>query len=333
MKLIPESFAAGLAVIPLWTAAQVAIYDTGTSILTLPAVQVGATTYANVTLLNIGNYTFRLQNALAGSGPATNTYNVATGVLTLPVVQLGSASYLNVTLQNQGNYTFSLFGAPMFSSAVGGFSGTTQDGRKAFGAILDTGALYLLYTPAGNTQSLGGVVFGNGTSVNGTYSASNALDFNVEGLGVLAGTVSANYVMGQSLNASVTHAGNVFPLSLTAAYDPTFFQPTPVAVIAGTYSGQAVIAAPPQGEILTVTISASGGVSSTDGIGCTRLGQLTPHAGENVFDLSYTEGMNCPFAGQTFTGIANYDARKNQVIVAVTNSGRTTAELFFGTRF
>lgn len=312
--------------------AQVAVYDVNTGILMLPAVQAGSTTYANVTLLNVGNYTFRLQNALAGSGPAANTYDANSGVLTLPVVQLGSASYLNVTLRNLGSYSFSLFGAPVFSSAEGGFSGTTQDGRQLFGAILETGALYLIYTPAGNTKTLGGVIFGNGKSINGTFTSSNAVDFNVEGLGVLAGTVSASYVTQQSLNASITHAGNVFPITLAAGYDPTFFQPTSLAVIAGTYSGQAIIAAPLEGEILTVTISASGDVSSTDGIGCTRLGKVTPHAGEDVFDLSYTEGASCPFAGQAFTGVVTYNAKKSQIISAVTNSGRTTAEVFIGTK-
>jgi hypothetical protein len=76
---------------------------------------------------------------------------------------------------------------------------------------------------------------------------------------------------------------------------------------------------------LKVTKSSSGGISSTDAIGCTRTGQATLRAWENVYDNSVTAGAACPFAGPTFTGIGGLDETKTQLIALMTNSGGLAA--------
>jgi len=90
--------------------AQVISYDPGTSILTIPSVKVGGDTYLDVTLRNVGNYTFVLQGAAAQvpPGAAAASYDVATGLLTLPSVAVGYTTFVNVTLLNVGNYTFAV---------------------------------------------------------------------------------------------------------------------------------------------------------------------------------------------------------------------------------
>jgi hypothetical protein len=88
------------------------VYDPGSSILTIASVGVGAATYVNVALKNIGNYVFVLQTATAQAvaSPAA-TYDPATGILALPSVQVAGTTYINVTLKNTGNYTFVLLSA------------------------------------------------------------------------------------------------------------------------------------------------------------------------------------------------------------------------------
>jgi hypothetical protein len=331
MKTIARWIFSALVWIPVWAAAQVATYDLNTNVLTLPAVTVGSDTYVNVTLHNIGNYTFRLQNAVAGSGPATNTYNATTGVLTLPVVQLGSASYTNVALQNIGNYTFTV-GAATFSSAEGAWKGTTPDGRAFNGGVMDDGSIYFLYSAPGNPNGPGGLLVGNGASVNAAFSSSSLVDFNFEGRGVLQASMAANYVTRQTLNGSITHAGNVFPLTFTSTYDSDYDSVPTLALIAGTYSVNPVLLVVPPGtfEAVTLTISASGVLTSTNAFGCVRTGQLTVHGRGLVFDVTYTEGAGCPLAGQTFKGIASFNANKNQVVIMMTNSARTIAVVFAG---
>jgi hypothetical protein len=331
MRISARWIVAGLFWISTCVGAQVATYDVIASLLTLPAVKVGSDTYTNVTLLNIGNFTFKLKTATQQlpPGPATVNYDGTTNVLTIPVVQLGSASYINVTLQNIGSYTFTL-GTATFSSAEGSWKGTTTDGRKTFGAILDDGSFYFLYLAAGGRNAPGGFIVGNGASLNGSFSSASLVDFNVEGAGVLSGAMAANYVNRQSLNGTITNAGNAFSITFTDAFDPNWYTVPTLAALAGTYAGQALIAAPPAEENLNVTISLSGGISSTDAFGCTRTGQATPRGRGNLYDISFTEGAGCPFAGQTFTGIGGLDETKTQLIALLTNSGRTTAEVFVG---
>jgi hypothetical protein len=99
-------------------------YDPATSVLTISSVQVGSATYINVTLLNIGSYTFKLQGATLGSpGAGLASYDTVTSVLTLPSVAVGTTTY-NVTMLNTGNYTFTLQSASVVST--GGGSGTSS---------------------------------------------------------------------------------------------------------------------------------------------------------------------------------------------------------------
>jgi hypothetical protein len=105
--------------------AQVSTYDGATGMLTIPAVKVGDATYVDVTLLNIGNYTFALQTAIEQTPTvASVSYDGTTGVLTIPAVRVGSTTYINVTLHNSGNYTFSLQAAPELPA--GTLSGVTS---------------------------------------------------------------------------------------------------------------------------------------------------------------------------------------------------------------
>jgi hypothetical protein len=105
--------------------AQVSIYDGVTGILTLPAVKVGSAVFTNVTLLNVGNYTFALQGATeqVPPGAASVTYDGASGMVNIPAVKVGSTTYINVTLHNDGNFTFSLQSAAELPAAT--LSGVT----------------------------------------------------------------------------------------------------------------------------------------------------------------------------------------------------------------
>ncbi len=107
--------------------AQQATFDSGTGLLTLPAVKVGTATYTSV-LLNLidpANYTFRLASATAQDppGPADITFDAGTGIVTIPSVAVGSAAY-SVTLQltDLSTYTFVLATATLIPPATWTFS-------------------------------------------------------------------------------------------------------------------------------------------------------------------------------------------------------------------
>jgi len=151
LRLVRSARLAALLLL-LWPCAwaQDISYNATTSILAIPSVQVGAATYVNVTLLNVGNYTFKLQQATAQAvaGTPSAVYDIGSGTLTLPIVTVGNASYA-VTLHNTGDYTFSLQAANAVQTfvyysktAVGAHTATLANGTLTMDGLHLTGFVF-----------------------------------------------------------------------------------------------------------------------------------------------------------------------------------------------
>ena len=181
-----------------------------------------------------------------------------------------------------------------------------------------------------NPVVIGGIVQGSGTSNNGSFSSTNARDFNLEGLGVLNATVSASYNARQSLNGLVSYASGgatTFTSTFNAAYDTT----PSLAAVAGTFTGQVAFS---QGvENATVTISPNGMLSGTGASGCTVSGNVATRTRGNVYNLILAfGGAPCFFANQTMNGVAYYDSVAKRVYGATPTSTRTDGILFVGVK-
>lgn len=215
------------------------------------------------------------------------------------------------------------------TSAEGLFLGTTNTNRTVTGLVLDDSTFYFLYSRVGNPSVIGGVVQGSGVSNNGSFSSSNARDFNLEGLGVLAATVSASYISRQSLNGNVLYNGG--STSFTSAFDVAYDAVPSLSALAGTFSGQVAFS---QGvENANVTISPSGALSGVGASGCTVTGSVVPRTRGNVFNLSLTfGGAPCFFANQTMTGIAYFDAPAKRLYGATPTANRADGVLFVGVK-
>lgn len=101
--------------------AQVTTYDATTSVVTIPSVSVGTTTFTGVTLKNRGDFVFDLTGYAGNPSvgyPGVATYDGASGVLTLPAVKVGTSTFLDVTLRNVGNFVFTLQGATELPASV-----------------------------------------------------------------------------------------------------------------------------------------------------------------------------------------------------------------------
>jgi hypothetical protein len=216
------------------------------------------------------------------------------------------------------------------TSAEGLYSGTTTSGRAVTGLVLDDGTYYVLYSPVGSSTAIAGVVQGTGTSNAGTFSSGNARDFNLEGLGVLAGTVSASYVAKQSFNGTVSYsAGGT--TSFSSTYDANYEAVPSLAALAGTFAGQ--VASSAGNENATVTISSAGAISGSGASGCAVSGSVSPRTRGNAFNVSLTfGGAPCLFANQTLTGIAYFNATTKQLYAAAPNAGRTDGVLLVGVK-
>lgn len=214
-------------------------------------------------------------------------------------------------------------------SATGLWTGTTSTNRSVTGVVLADGTYYVLYSGVGAPLVIGGVVQGTG-SVNGsTFSSSNGRDFNLEGAGVLPANVSATVNTKQSLNGAVGYS-NGGSTSFTSTYDANFEQAPTLAAIAGTYSGNVAFSLGV--DSATVTVSSAGAISGGSN-GCAITGTVAPRADGNAYNMALTFGAApCYFAGQTFNGIAYYNAGAKRLYAAAPNGARTDGVLFVGVK-
>lgn len=97
------------------------------------------------------------------------------------------------------------------------------------------------YSQVNNSSVIAGAIQGTGTSLNGNFSSTNALDFNVEARRIDPATVSTSYVAKQSIDGTITYPTLNHAVTFTSTYDATYDSAPNLAVIAGTYSGTAAV--------------------------------------------------------------------------------------------
>jgi hypothetical protein len=214
---------------------------------------------------------------------------------------------------------------PTVATAEGLWEGYTSTSRAAAAIILDDGTYYVLYSTQASDSTIAGVVQGTGISSNGSFTSSNARDFNFEGSGVTSGSVSAQFVPKNSMAGTL--ASSLGMATFTATYNPDYDHPASLAQLAGQYSGQAMVSAGIQ--TASLTINAAGQISGS-GQDCSFTGNATPRGSVNVFNLSVTfGGGNCLFGTSTLYGLAYY--AQSGVLYAITpNAARTDGVLFVG---
>ena len=216
------------------------------------------------------------------------------------------------------------------SSAEGLWSGSTNTNRTITGVVLDDDTYYFLYSVPANPKLIAGVVQGNSTSNNGSFTSANAKDFNIEGLGARSATISGNYTARQSLSGSLTYSGGVVQ-TFTSTFEPGYDTTPSLASLAGTYTGQAGSSGGVQSA--TVTIASDGTFTGVEASGCSFTGTATPRVHGNIFDLSISiGGAPCTFAGSTLVGIAYFDVLNSRLYAATPTSDRTDSVIFLGTK-
>lgn len=212
-------------------------------------------------------------------------------------------------------------------SAEGRWTGATATGRTVAALVLEDGSYWLFYSARHNPNILAGLVQGTGTSHSGSFGSSNTRDFNMEGAGIRAATISGTYVPNKSFDGTIAYfTGDTE--SFTSTYDGDSESVPNLTLVAGTYAGLGA-----DDHTVTVTADAAGTLSGHSSDGCTVTGTLSPHAKGNVFHTSVTFGGGaCRQRTETVTGVAFYDAATNRLYSAALNSARTTSFLFLGVK-
>lgn len=213
------------------------------------------------------------------------------------------------------------------TASAGLWKGSTSNGRQAYGVLLSDGTYWVIYTATANPLRIAGAVEGTATSIGGNLSSSDALDFNLEGLGVTAATVTATYSPRNSLSGSIRYPNQ------TVAFTTKYVSVPAAALsqIAGSYRGTAAVVR--AAESVNVSISSSGAINGTSASGCRFAGTATPRTDIAVFDVNVTfAGGVCALGTSTVRGVAFYDASTGQLFSAALNSGRTNGFLTVGTK-
>ncbi len=221
-------------------------------------------------------------------------------------------------------------GAETVATAQGLWNGSTSTSRSVTVMVLDDGTYWLLYSIPYVSAVSAGFVQGTSASLNGNFSSSDAIDFNLSGQSINPATVAASYVTKQSFNGSVSYANSNAPLTFTSSYNSAYDQTPNLTALAGNYLGIASVAN--SNDAVTLIISAQGVVAGTGATSqCQYGGLVQPRAVGNLYDVSLVIGGGA-CATNTVTGIGYFDAGSKRLYLAALNKSRTVAMSFTGVK-
>ncbi len=251
-------------------------------------------------------------------------------VMTTPMIKVLAVSWLLALAACGGSGNSGTPPAPLIS-AEGLWAGSTSTSRTVTGIVLDNGTYWLLYSVPNVSALTAGFIQGTGTSLNGSFSSSDGVDFNISGQGINNATVSASYATKQSLNGSATYANPNSTYTFTSAYNADYDKTPSLSAIAGNYLGIASVAG--SNEAITMVINPQGLVAGTGTSSCQYAGLVVPRAKGNLYDLSLViSGSNCATGTSSVTGIGYFDAGAKRLYLAALNSARSNGLVFDGVK-
>jgi hypothetical protein len=227
-------------------------------------------------------------------------------------------------------------------SFVGIFKGTTGDSRTFVSMVLTDGTFYDFYsgvptttsaTTTTTTNPVGGVIAGTGSGSHGSFSSSNAYDYQVTTTGLSTGvaisTLSASYSTYASMSGTFTHNNNGASNTFSSTYNSALSAATPsLTTVAGIYSGTVGTTAGGT-EGLSLIILPAGTVTGESASGCFFSGTVVPHATNNAYDLSITfAATTCTYSGISMTGIGLYDSTESTLYGATSKTDKTAGIIF-----
>jgi hypothetical protein len=210
------------------------------------------------------------------------------------------------------------------------WDGNTSTSRSVKGIVLEDGTFWLLYSVPNFSALMAGFVQGTDTSLDGSFSSLDAIDFNFSGQGINNAVVSASYITKQSFNGSVSYPKQNAPLTFTSSYNADYDQLPSLTGVAGNYLGLVSVAS--SNEAVTLLISAQGVVAGTGATtGCQYGGLIGPRKKGNLYDVSLAiSGGACATGTNAVTGIGYFDASSKSLYLAAINKSRTLGMGFTG---
>jgi hypothetical protein len=190
--------------------------------------------------------------------------------------------------------------------ATGLYKGVTSNGREVAGVVLDDNSFYAIYSGVNSPCCTGGAVQGTVRAEAGSFSVTDAVDVNIEGLGTQLASVSGTYGQKQFINGTIVYPASSQTVTFSANYSADYENTPTLSAIAGTFAGKANTVK--GAERITFSISATGDLSGSGTSGCTFSGTVTPRSSGNVYVTTIQLGAApCAMPGATLTGISYFD--------------------------
>jgi hypothetical protein len=250
-------------------------------------------------------------------------------VIVLKIIKASVISGVLALAACGGGGTGSTVPMPPAPGAQGLWNGSTNTSRSMMSIVLDDGSYWVLYSVPHVSALMAGFVQGTATSLNGSFSSSDAMDFNFEGQGINSGTLLANYVIKQTFNGTLSYLNPNPAFSFTSTYNADYDQAPSALAIAGTYTG--IASTTSSNELTTIMVSSMGIVAGTGTGGCQFFGTAVPRAKSNLYDLTVVfSGGVCSSGTSAVAGVGYYDASAKSLHLAALNKSRTNALSFAG---
>lgn len=212
----------------------------------------------------------------------------------------------------------------------GGFSGTATrvgvPGSVDFDLlVLDDGTYYGFVgsdVPGAPDVEITAMLQGQGTVTGNVFTATNGREFQFGAFDTLAGpdmpfyTARVDHAVSASISAIGAADSSFGRLTYSAAFQPAYNTPVPLADVAGNYIGSTRRLAGDQA--IAATITAGGALTAVSGV-CSITGSLVQRpGGRRVFDLvvNYT-APTCALTGFSFTGVAFNSSPTNLILAGV----------------
>jgi len=249
-------------------------------------------------------------------------------VKTITVIKAFSMSWLLALVACGGGGNGGAASVPA-TSAEGLWSGSTSISRTVTSIVLENGTYWMLPVPTISAPNAS-FVQGTGGSLNGVFSSSDGIDFNLAGPGISNATVSANYVAKQSFTGSVSYPNQNQSFTFTSLYNADYEQTPSVTAIIGNYAG--VISMTGNNDLATLAVSFDGVVVGT-GLtsGCQFVGTVLPRARGNLYVvLGAFRGGACANDASAVTGIGYFDSSAKRLHLAALDNSRSKGFSFVG---
>jgi hypothetical protein len=215
-------------------------------------------------------------------------------------------------------------------SAQGLWIGNTTSNRAMAGIVFNDGLYYFMYSNPNNPSKIGGVIQGNGTTQNHTFTSTNAKNFNIESLSVINSDITAHFAPQKVITGIINNTFGVHD-HFKAVYNSDYELTPSLSALAGTFTSS--IFTPYNIEEATVTLNNDGTLSGKGATGCLFTGTATARTDSNAFNFTISfNAAPCFFANQSLNGVAYFDAKTKQLYAAAPNETRTSGVVFVGSK-